>query len=228
MIKEDTSKVKFEILSPWIVGIFQAIKKELKNEHLLKTPSFAQRHFPKRGLDKLTTEEFAAAYIKDIEEGDEELAERVITRWVMKNGELYQFFATELSKINPQFDEIESLSPEASAFILNTSVSQYGAAPTYIFSILNAVVFTKEQLSKLREMALAETKHSAAEPQTEKSAFESIDALKSHYEKEMRKLTEKYEKRLQGVERKYVLDTDGLKKQIAQLHRKLGALNVGA
>ena len=96
---------------------------------------------------------------------------------------------------------------------------------TYIFSIFNAVVFTEEQLSKLREIALAEKANEA--PKEEKRAFESIEAVKEHYEKEMRKLLEKYENRMQGVERKYVQDVEGLKKQIGQLHKKLGEKTVG-
>jgi hypothetical protein len=226
MLKEDIYKIKFDKLQPWVNDIFHAVKKDLRNDHLLKTPSFVQKHFPKRALDKLTTEEFAAAYLKEIAEGDEELGEKVVARWVMKNAELYQFFATELGKVNPKFDEIESLSPEFSAHLLNTSVTQYGAIATYIFCVMNAVVLTEQQLAKLRELAIAEG--TAVHKLPEKGSFESMEALREHYEKEMRKLTEKYEKRLQGVERKYVQDVDGLKKQISGLHKKLGEKSVTA
>ncbi len=220
MIKEDSYRLKFEKLEPWAVDIFQAIKKDLRNEHLLKTPSFAQKHFPKKGLDKLTNEEFASAYLKEIAEGDEELGERVVSRWVVKNGELYQFFAEELSKINPQFDEIENLPSDVSAFLLNASVSQFGIAETYIFCVMNTVVIEEGQLAKLKEMALA---HKALAKSQEKCVpLESLESVRDHYEKEIRKLTEKYEKRMQGVERKYVQDVEGLKKQISQLHKKLG------
>lgn len=220
MIKEDSCKIKFERLVPWTTEIFQLIKKDLKNEHLLKTPAFVQKHFPKRALDRLTTEEMAAAYLKEMSEGDEELGEKVITRWVMKNAELYQFFVTELSKINPKFDEIESFAPEMGSCLFRTSVAQFGAIPTYIFCVMNAVVFAQEQMQTLRELALA----AAAQPQSqvEKNVFESVDAVKQHYEKELRKLMEKYEKRLQGLERKYFQDMEGFKKQIAHLHRKMG------
>jgi hypothetical protein len=225
MIKEDPYRIKFEKLQPWVNDIFQAVKKDLRNDHLLKTPSFVQKYFPKRALDKLTSEEFTAAYVKEIAEGDEELGEKVVTRWVMKNAELYQFFATELSKINPKFDEIGSLPPEVSSFLLNTSVGQFGAAATYIFCVMNAVVLSQEQLASLREMAIAES--AQAKTREEKRSFESVDAVREHFEKEICKLTEKYEKRLQGVERKYVQDIEGLRKQIAQLHKKLGEKSVG-
>ena len=219
MIKEDSYKTKFEKLQPWNNAIFHAIKKDLKNDHLLKTPSFAQKHFAKRALDKLTHEEFAAAYLSEIAEGDEDLGETVVSRWVMKNAELYQFFAGELSKINPKFDEIESLSPETSSMLLNTSVGQFGASAAYIFCVMNAVVFKEEQLEKLRELAIAE--NSRTPSQEQKQEFASIEAAKDHYEKEIAKLADKYEKKMQGVMRKYVQDVEGLKKQISQLHKRL-------
>lgn len=221
MIKEDTYSVKLEKLQPWTMEIFQAIRKELRNEHLMKTPSFVLKYFAKRPLDKLSVEELADAYIREIAEGNEELGERVVAHWVMKNAEVYQLFATELSKVNPRFDEIVNLPADVSAFLLNTSLSQFGAVPTYIFCVMNAVVLSNEQFSKLRELALQEPSQLKVEEAVE--GVVSIEALKERHEKEIRKLTEKYEKRVQGIERKYVQDVDGLKKQIAQLHKKLVA-----
>jgi hypothetical protein len=225
MIKEDLYQIKFNKLSPWIIDIFLVIKKDLRNDHLLKSPAFIQKHFPKRALDKLTIEEFSNAYIKEVAEGNEELGEKIVARWVLKNAEIYQLFVSELSKINPKYDEISSLPTEMSSFLLNASVSRFGATATYIFCTLNAVVFTEEQLQQLREMALIEK--SQVKPQEEKRSFETVEVVKEHYEKEMRKLTEKYEKRMQGVERKYIQDVEGLKKQIAQLHKKIGERSVG-
>jgi hypothetical protein len=225
MIKEDPCHIKLDILSPWIADIFLAIKKDLKNDHLFKTPAFVQKHFPKRALDKLTIEEFSGAYFEEIKGGDEELGEKIIARWVLKNAELYQFFVSELSKINPQYDEIVCLPEEISSFLFNASVHRFGAVATYIFTVLNSVVFTEEQLRQLRELALIEK--SRVKPKEEKGSFESITSVKEYYEKEMRKLTEKYEKRTQGIERKYIRDVEGLKKQIAQLHKKIGERFIG-
>ena len=136
---------------------------------------------------------------------------------MIKNADLYNFFAYELAKINPKYNEIESISDEMSVFLLNASIHQYGAISTYLFCILNAVVFTDQQLKKLREMALSEK---AQQPE-EKPAFKSVDDVKEHYEKELRKVMEKCENKVQGLERKYIQDVEGLKKQIAQLHKKL-------
>jgi hypothetical protein len=225
MIKEDPYQVKFDKLGPWIIDIFQVIKKDLRNDHLLKSPAFIQKYFPKRSLDKLAIDEFSNAYIKEIAEGNEELGEKIVARWVLKNAELYEFFVTELSKINPKYDEIDDLPAEIGSFLMNTSVSRFGATMTYIFGILNAVVFTEEQFHKLREMALLE-KSQMKSPE-ERRIFESIEAVKEYYEKEICKLTEKYEKKMRGVERKYIQDIGGLKKQIAQLHKKIGERSIG-
>lgn len=218
MIQEDSYKIKLEKLLPWANDIFQVVKKDLR-DHVLKNPSFVQKHFPKRAINKLAVEELADAYLKEISDGDEELGEKIVAHWVMKNAELYQFFAAELSKINPKYDEIESISNETSAFLLNASIHQFGAIATYLFCVLNAVVFTQEQLSKLRDMALSEKAHQ--KQAEEKLSFKSVEEVKQHYEKETLKIIEKYEKRMQGVERKYVQDIEGLKKQIAQLHKKI-------
>ena len=131
--------IQLEKILPWAPEIFQAIKKDLRNEHLLKTPAFVQKYFSKRPLDKLTAEEMAAAYFQEIREGDEELGERVAGKWVAKNAELYHLFATELSKVNPEFHLIESIPSEICSHLLNTSVAQYGATATYLFCVLNSV-----------------------------------------------------------------------------------------
>jgi len=225
MIKEDPYRVKFDQLRPWAFEIFQTIRKDLRNEHLLKSHAFVQKHFLKRPLDKLTIDEMSNAYLKEIAEGDEELGEKVAARWVLKNAELYQFFVTELSKINPKYDEIEALPGDVSSYLLNIAVSQFGAQTVYIFTILNAVVFTQEQLNQLREIALLEK--ASEKPEEESRPFISVESVKEQYEKEIRKLSEKYEKRMQGIERKYFQDVEGLKKQIAQLHKKLGERTIG-
>ncbi len=216
MLKEDSYRLKFEKLTPWIDEIFQVIRKDLKNEHLLKTPSFVKKHFPNRAVDKIATHELASAYIKEITEGDEELGENIVTRWVMKNAEVYQFFASELSKINPKFDEIEFLSPEVSRVLVDTAVKQFGPVRTYLLCVMNGVVLSEDHFLLLREMALQE------KPQIEETpSFASTEELRDHYDKQMRKTVEKYESRMQGLERKYKQDVDGLKKQIAQLHKKM-------
>src|SRR5690242_12352675 len=101
MIQEDPYQLKFAKLLPWAAEIFQAIKREIKGDYVRQHPQFVYKHFQKRALDKLTMEEITAACTQEITDGNEEFAEWVVTRWVMKHAEMYQYFATELSKINP-------------------------------------------------------------------------------------------------------------------------------
>lgn len=218
MDKDLTYQTKFEKLTPWTSEIFQSIKKDLRTDHLLKTPSFVQKYFSKRALDKLTTEEFAQAYMQEIKEGNEELADKVAACWILKHADLYGFFAQQLSAINPQFDEIQSIPAEVSAFLLTTCMERFDPISAYIFCILNAVVLNPEHLENLKGLALAQKENANQENQTE---FACVDTLKDHYENALRKLKEKHENKLRGIERKYHQDVDGLKKQIASLHKKL-------
>jgi hypothetical protein len=50
---------------------------------------------------------------------------------------------------------------------------------------------------------------------------QSAETLEKAYEREIARLTDKYEKKLQGLQKKYLFDTEALKKQIATLQRKL-------
>jgi len=222
MIKEDPFKKKIALLQPWMNLIVNTIKKEIKNEHLRKEFWLVQKYFQKKAIEKLNVEELSDAYFKEVAlEGNEEVGEWLTTRWVLKNAELYQFFAGELTKINPKFDEIAEIPSESSHLMLRHSLSQFGAMTTYIFSVLNSVMFAEEDYLKLREAALKELETKAAEEELALPK-ETLEAVKSRYEKEILKLTEKYEKRLQGMERKYFQDVDGLRKQVSQLHKKIG------
>ena len=228
MINEDPFKKKISLLQPWMSLIVQAIKKEIKNEHLRKESGLVQKYFQKKAIEKLNVEELSEAYFKEIAlEGNEEAGEWLTTRWVLKHAELYQFFAGELTKINPKFDEIAQIPSESAQLMLRYSVNQFGATTTYIFSILNSVMFAEEDYLKLREAALKELETKVID---EESALpqETVEEIKSRYEKEIQKLTGKYEKRLQGVERKYFQDVEGLRKQISQLHKKIGEMCASA
>jgi hypothetical protein len=217
MIQEDLSQIKFGKLKLWENEIFQLIKKDIKSEYLRQHPEFVLKHFHKRAVDKLTAEEIVKACVRELADGNEAFAEWAIARWVMKNGEIYQYFATELTKINPKFDEITSIADDVAALLLKVAIAQFGAKRTYLFSVMNSVSFSPSTFESLK---------SAAEQEpvavVEDVAELSVDAVKAHYETQIQKLTDKYEKRLQGLEKKYVIDTEGLKKQIAQLHKKLG------
>ncbi len=220
MIQEDLSQIKFAKLKLWENEIFQLIRKDIKGEYLRQHPQFVSKHFQKKATDKLTADEIVKASIQEIAEGNEAFAEWAIARWVMKNGEIYQYFASELMKINPKFDEIESIEESTAARMLKEAVAQFGAKRTYFFAVMNSVSFGLKTFEALRAAAEAEPVETAQEV-----SEESIEAVKARYEAQIQKLTDKYEKRLQGLEKKYVIDTDGLKKQIGQLHKKIGELS---
>jgi hypothetical protein len=221
MIQEDPSQVKFGKLAPWAAEIFQLIKKDLKGEYLRQNPQFVHKHFQKKNVEKLTNEDLVQACTQEISDGNEAFAEWAGARWVMKNAEIYQFFATELTKINPQFDQIEVIPEGVETNMLKTATQHFGAKRTYIFAVLNAVRFSQKAYEQLRAAAEAEVETSPAV----KVEGETVESVKARYESMIQKMTDKYEKRLQGLEKKYVVDMEGMKKQISQLHKKLGELS---
>lgn len=220
MIQEDTSQVKFGMLAPWAAEIFQIIKKDLKGEYLRQNPQFARKHFQKKNIEKLTNEDLVQASVQEISDGNEAFAEWAGARWVMKNAEIYQFFALELTKINPQFDQIELIPENVELSMIKTAVESFGAKRVYIFSILNAVRFSPKGYEQLRAQASLDVE-TVAEAKEE---GESIESVKARYESMIQKITDKYERRLQGQEKKYAVDMEGMRKQISQLHKKLGEL----
>lgn len=217
MIQEDLSQIKFGKLKPWESEIFQLIRKDIKGEYLRQHPQFIHKHFQKKAIDKLTAEEIVRAASQEIADGNEAFAEWAVARWVMKNSEIYQYFASELMKINPKFDEIALIQDDVAERLLKMATVQFGAKRTYIFAVMNSVSFSQQTFDKLR--AAAEAEPSVV---NEEVVGETVEAVKAHYEQMIQKMTDKYEKRLQGLEKKYIVDTEGLKKQIAQLHKKLG------
>lgn len=154
MIKEETYLEKFIRLEPWMDAIFKVIKKEIKNEHLRNTPQLIRKYFSKKFFNKLANEEIKEAYLKEILEGNNEISEWVVSRWIYKNVNIYQFFSMQLSRINPKFDKIKTI-PEAKALSLMRSAAlQFGSVPVYIFSVLNEVAFPEPVFEMLRAEAL--------------------------------------------------------------------------
>jgi len=215
MIQEKSYKTKYAELAPWLNEILQLLKKDLKNEHLKKDQVFSQKYFQKKFLDKVTTEELVAAYRQELLEGNEELGEWIASRWIMKRGEVYQLFAHYLASINPNFEEIQEVTSFQAKSLIDASVARFGAVTTYIFSVINGVVFAEADLEALRAQA------EEVAPQVEEAVSSALSP--EAVDKLMLKLTDKYEQRLCGMQKKYTQDVEGLKKQIAQLQRKLSA-----
>lgn len=228
MIDELPYKNKFELLSPWNKEMIVSIKKEVKTELTKKDSILTQRLFDRKKVDKLSMDEMAALCIhKVIETGDEELGEWIVSRWVFKHAEIYQFFAQELSAINPKFDEIEVIELSKEKFLLTYAIEHFGAIDSYIFCVLNSVVLSKEAEQSLKAKAEEELREKKAREEKMAPVL-SMEEVKQKYEAEILKLTDKYEKRLLGVARKHQVDVEGFRKQISQLQRKLEEVRIGA
>jgi hypothetical protein len=222
MYKNSTYKEKFADLHEWIPFLVDAVKKDLRNDHLKKDFYFVKKFLPSKNIHKATTNELAEAYQKAIqeEENGEELAEFITSRWLLKNSELYNFFEQQLSLISPDFTDLEEIDPTQAQNLIEASIREFGAPHTYLFSVLNSVVFPKEKFQNLKIQA---QQHQETEIKEARQAEEQLTAeqMRKEFEREVSRLTDKYEKKLSGLQKKYIADIEVLKKQVSQLQRKL-------
>lgn len=222
MLKDATYKEKFAMIRNWMPLIIDDIKKDLRNDHLRTDPGFAREYFAGKNAAKLSSMELADGYYKAIENGErsEQLAEFIANRWLLKHSDLYYFFEHELAKINPDFNDLHAIEKNDAKKIMDGSVGQFGPIHTYLFCVLNSVVFPKDIYEQLARDAKnhAQQKEEEAVVIKEKESMDKI--LKTHAE-EVARLTDKYEKKLLGLQKKYTQDVEALKKQVAQLQRKL-------
>ncbi len=222
MGKEASYQEKFASILPWSKEIIADIKKDVRGEFLRKQLSFVQKYFSKKAVDKLSIEEIANAFWAEVGEGKEEIGEWIAARWIVKHVDLYQFFAMELTKINPHFSEIELLSLDESKSLLMQAASQFGLSEIYLFSVLNSVAFPGEVFEELRQKVLSQI--TSQDLACQKEEVCDIAELKAKQEREIAKMTERYENKLQALTKKYFTDVEGLRKQVGQLQRKLGEL----
>lgn len=222
MYKNATYKEKFADLQEWMPDMIEVVKKDLRNEHLKKDYFFIKKFLSSKNINKITTEELAEAYQKAIQEEEqgENLAEFITSRWLLKNTELYEFFERELTGINPDFTSLEEIQPSQAQKLIDASISQFGAAQTYLFSVLNSVVFPKETFNLLKEKA---KKHRNVQQEESNAVSETRnkEKMQRDFELEMARMEDRYEKKLSGLQKKYLTDVENLKKQVAQLQRKL-------
>jgi hypothetical protein len=212
MLKGATCSEKFKLLEPWWPAIIERVKKELKHEHLLRDRTFVKQYLGGKPLQKVTLEELAAAYALAVSEGQEQVGEMVCNHWILRNAEVYQFFAERLERVAQQFDEIEELPLQTAEELLTDAKAHYLPDQLYIFSVMNSVVFPEEVFERLRQDALA-----TREEKAQSEAGAAVEELVRRHSLELQRLTDLYEKRLSGVQRKYHHDIADLKKQIAAL-----------
>lgn len=222
MLNEATYKDKYLLLKDWMPAILDTVKKDIKNEHLRQDVLFVKKYLNNKSLNKVTHEEFVAGYNQAIaeEEKAEDIAEFIFNRWLVKHSDVYSFFEQELTRIHPNFTDIKELQPGPAFEIMEDAVSHFGAVSTYLFSVINSVVFPATVLEQLKHRAKDEA-FKAETHQQEQSEQLSRAGLIQKHEEQIGRLTDKYEKKLSGLEKKYFTDTVLLKKQIASLQRKL-------
>lgn len=222
MLKDATYKEKCIMLKSWMPHIIETVKKDLRNEHLKNDFKFVKKYFAGKNVNKLTTQDFVDGYISALEqeENAEEIAEFVTNRWLFKNSELYDYFEKALSQISQDFTQLKEIDPHKAQEIVEGSVGHFGAPRTYLFSVMNSVVFPKETYEKLDKRAKEAQKKAEDEEAVQQKQI-AYESLKQHYEEQISRLTDKYEKKLASMERKYFQDTDALKKQISSLQKKL-------
>jgi hypothetical protein len=228
MLKDSTYKDKFVMLQEWMPRIVDEIKKDLRVDHLKADPRFFKQYFPGQVPNKITIKELAEGYLKAIaEEENEALAEFISTRWLLKHTDLYEFFVKELEKIDPNFDELELIEDEKAEPIIEQSLKGYGHLHTYVFCILNSVVFSEKIYAKLANDLRSRTAKEEVEI-LESNERLSVEKMVKNHERELARLKNRYEKKLSGMQKKYLDDTLGLKKQLANVQRKLDGLLASA
>lgn len=217
-MKNSTYKEKFATLNLWMPHIIDVVKKELKNDHLKNDVPFCKKYFGNKNVAKLTLEEMVEGYRSAFSESErvETLGEFIANRWLMKNGDIYKFFAEQLARINPEFSEIVEIDKSLSEAIIREGSAQFDLQDLYLFSVLNAVAFPESVYSDLGANSLAAAKH--------KNDVEAAAEMeKSMHDHEMRfaRMVDKYEKKLSGLEKKYHHDVENLKKQVSRLQKQL-------
>jgi hypothetical protein len=222
MLKDMTYKDKFKILDPWMPSIVDAVKKDLKQEHLKQDMQFAKKYFSNKNIQKLTIEELIEGYRSALsqESMGEALAEYISNRWLLKNSEIYHYFEEQLHKIDPQFNDLVEIEGDKAHALMEDAILQFGAPKTYLFSVINSVVFPQKIYDQLQQRAQESV---TEEENNQKIAEEqhSLDMIHQSYQQQIARLTDKYEKKLLGLQKKYTVDVDGLKKQVSLLQRKL-------
>ncbi len=228
MLKEATFRDKFALLLPWLPTVVEGVKKDLRGDHLKADIRFHKKYFAGKLAKKLTVPELVEAYAAEIlEEGNEELAEFVCNRWLIKHAEIYECFEVHLEGLTEKFDELDELEAAVANKMLSEAEGQFGSIATYLFSVLNSVVFDEETYKALEERAQAEAQKNQEQAATADEE-RSLEKLQRDFERERVRLVNRYEKRLVGLERKYHNDVAALKKQVSMLQRKLDEQRAGA
>ncbi len=219
MLKDSTCTDRYEMIKEFLPHVVQSIRKDLRKEHLKKDKEFLQNYFGGKNPNKLSVDELTIGYSQLLKQGNEALWDFFSERWLMKHTDIYDYFEDRLTEVNEKFSEIDQLDLPFAESLANGSIEQFGVLDTYLFSVLNSVVFPKSLFDEL----LIKAKHEACEEPKKKPAH--TQSSPEHHERELNKLQTKYEKKLLGFQKKYDRDIGALKKQVAMLQKKLAEKN---
>lgn len=152
MYRDTTYKEKFAILKDWVPELMEVAKKDLRNEHLKQDFVFVKKYFPGKSLNKITLEDMIEGYRTAIEseENGEKIAEFISNRWMLQKTEVYNLFETELTRMDPNFVDIQEIPANDAKSLIGKAIEEFGAVDTYLFAVINSVAFSKRSLRPSR------------------------------------------------------------------------------
>jgi len=218
MLKESTGQQLFEMIEEFFPLIIQTIRKDLRKDHLKNDKEFLKIHFGGRNPNKLSVDDLVEGYAPLLKNGNDELWDFFSERWLGKRTEMYYFFEEKLKELAEDFTEMDEMDASFARKLAQEAEVLFGARDTYIFAVMNAVVFPKEIYDDLGERA----RHKEEVVEVKAVQGENLEAK---YQREIRNIQSKYEKKLLGFQKKYERDVAALKKQVGSLQRKLAAFD---
>jgi len=215
-------QLKITRLNKWFPFIVEGIKKDLKQDHLKRDNIFCKQYFKTCNIGKLTLKELVQGYLNALQNPaiSEALAEFMVNRWLLNHTEIYDYFESKLLSLAEDVSEIKKITLKDSRKLIKEAISEFGALPTLIFSVLNELEFPEKAFSELEK--IVEKQQEDAQDLLQKEADEtSWQKRLEEVERELVKQRDKYEKKVCGMQRLYQRDVACLKKQISQLQKKL-------
>src|SRR3990167_8037866 len=157
MIVESKIKDKFTVIYPFRKEFFKGIKKEISQSSSVKGTGLGRRMYAlhKNSDGGVFVE---ALFTEVLEKGDEELGDFLLSTWVMKQADLFQYFHQKLSSLNADYEQLIGIPQDLEQEMKKEILAEFTALEAYLFSILNSVVFSKEVLQEFLDLAHIECK----------------------------------------------------------------------
>ena len=148
-------KNQFQALQNWTQEVLNAIKKDIKTDHLHTDPVFYRPILAiALKIDSLPRR-FSQLMKKSCLKGNEDLAEWVVNRWVFQARRPLSALCRAAQRDQSQtLIRFKSLLKRRVKRVLEGAPEAFGAIPTFLFSVLNGVVFPESVLERLRRRQL--------------------------------------------------------------------------